>query len=632
VNLPKSAAHRASAATGGRTLKSANFDFLAEHRPLLVAYAAMAERYLLDDPNTALIKLRQFAELLAECVADYCQVPISRGAELTDRLKDLKGLSIVPRPILDRFHRLRKAGNKAVHYGEGTLYEARSQLRNAYELAVWFHRSFSRDVSRDGPFEPSFTEPTISERTEPVDRLQQLEQELEAQRREHQRLEQELEQREAQVTEVRDKQGQMARERTLLTGELDQLRQQLADSKQDAMKKELEEKLVAKLKELQEFDKSFNENQAQLARYREQLGRADRESTEQANRLQQREQELEQQRKERQRLEVELARREAQVKELEARQGHMEEESRQLSGQLEQLRAKQEQLASDSGPSQATAREAVQRQVESKLQQLDHSRRELEENRRQLHDYREKLIGFQRKIEQDKAQLRGELEEQAKRVAELELANRQLRLLLHGRRDTDGSPWWKRPPWKERLRRLLGAAIVLILVGMVAGLYLVFRPPTTPPTPSQRDTMPSTEAGPKIEQPATARESSKEAPHPQPQVIAPAEATKHEGELCTVKFEIKSTYDGFDWGFLVNSEKDSRDPKNLCIVIERETAGRKYAEMGVKNLADYFRKGATIQATGKVEKYHDKRTGRDRYELRVKDPKSVSRVNDGVGK
>ena len=39
---------------------SPNFDFLAKHDPLLVRFAAQAERYVIDDPNTALIKLGQF--------------------------------------------------------------------------------------------------------------------------------------------------------------------------------------------------------------------------------------------------------------------------------------------------------------------------------------------------------------------------------------------------------------------------------------------------------------------------------------------------------------------------------------------------------------------------------------------
>src|SRR5436190_7933108 len=44
---------------------SPNFQFLAAEHPLLVRNAALAERYLFEDPATSLIKLRQFAEMLA---------------------------------------------------------------------------------------------------------------------------------------------------------------------------------------------------------------------------------------------------------------------------------------------------------------------------------------------------------------------------------------------------------------------------------------------------------------------------------------------------------------------------------------------------------------------------------------
>ena len=48
---------------------SPNFDFLGVHGAQLVQLAALAERYFKDDPNTCLIKLRQFGEVLAQLTA-----------------------------------------------------------------------------------------------------------------------------------------------------------------------------------------------------------------------------------------------------------------------------------------------------------------------------------------------------------------------------------------------------------------------------------------------------------------------------------------------------------------------------------------------------------------------------------
>jgi hypothetical protein len=53
----------------GSAYTSHNFAFLAKHDTVLVHHTALAERYVFDDPNSALIKLRQFGELLAQHAA-----------------------------------------------------------------------------------------------------------------------------------------------------------------------------------------------------------------------------------------------------------------------------------------------------------------------------------------------------------------------------------------------------------------------------------------------------------------------------------------------------------------------------------------------------------------------------------
>jgi type I restriction enzyme, R subunit len=50
---------------------SANFSFLGAHDPNLANLGGLAERYFRDDPPTSLVKLRQFAELLAKLIAAH---------------------------------------------------------------------------------------------------------------------------------------------------------------------------------------------------------------------------------------------------------------------------------------------------------------------------------------------------------------------------------------------------------------------------------------------------------------------------------------------------------------------------------------------------------------------------------
>jgi type I restriction enzyme R subunit len=59
-----------------KAFASPNFAFLMHYDEVLVRHAALAERYIFDDPNSALIKLRQFGELLAKHAAAYTGVAV----------------------------------------------------------------------------------------------------------------------------------------------------------------------------------------------------------------------------------------------------------------------------------------------------------------------------------------------------------------------------------------------------------------------------------------------------------------------------------------------------------------------------------------------------------------------------
>ncbi|XXZ14992.1 type I restriction-modification system endonuclease [Sorangium sp. So ce315] len=134
---------------------SPNFAFLDHHDPRLVVLGTQAERYFADDPNTCLVKLRQFGEILAQRAAARLGLYISpedNQATLINRLRDRGALDATTRQL---FHDLRVAGNKAAHELRGEHHEALHQLKMARELAVWFQRSFGNNRKFDpGPFVP----------------------------------------------------------------------------------------------------------------------------------------------------------------------------------------------------------------------------------------------------------------------------------------------------------------------------------------------------------------------------------------------------------------------------------------------------------------------------------------------
>jgi type I restriction enzyme R subunit len=66
-----------------------NFGFLGDHDPDLVKIGALAERYFRDDPPTALIKLRQFAELLSKLIAARNALYVGERETFEDTLRRL---------------------------------------------------------------------------------------------------------------------------------------------------------------------------------------------------------------------------------------------------------------------------------------------------------------------------------------------------------------------------------------------------------------------------------------------------------------------------------------------------------------------------------------------------------------
>lgn len=124
------------------SIQSPNFGFLAKHDAYLLKNAALAERYVFEDPNSSLIKLRQFAELLAQLTAAHSGVELEVDTTFADVLKKLRTAGITSPEVSQLFHEIKKAGNDAVHNNAGERSEALHQLQLARKLAVWYHKTF----------------------------------------------------------------------------------------------------------------------------------------------------------------------------------------------------------------------------------------------------------------------------------------------------------------------------------------------------------------------------------------------------------------------------------------------------------------------------------------------------------
>lgn len=142
--------------TAGKTA-SDNFGFLSQHDPLLAQLCAAAERNLTArDPNTCLLKLRQFGEALAQHVAALLGIDPPLESTQADLLVLLQRKNLLDRSVADMLHLLRQQGNAANHQFDATISEgqALNALRVARELAVWLHRAFGKNAAafKPGPF------------------------------------------------------------------------------------------------------------------------------------------------------------------------------------------------------------------------------------------------------------------------------------------------------------------------------------------------------------------------------------------------------------------------------------------------------------------------------------------------
>ncbi len=114
----------------------------------------LAERYFAEDPNTCLLKLRQLTELLAQVVAANTGLFLRPDEAQYDLLGRLRDQRILPHEVHQLFGEVRRTGNAANHALAGDHRTALSTLKIAWQLGVWFHRTFGVPQFKPGPFIP----------------------------------------------------------------------------------------------------------------------------------------------------------------------------------------------------------------------------------------------------------------------------------------------------------------------------------------------------------------------------------------------------------------------------------------------------------------------------------------------
>ena len=120
-----------------------NFRFLTSEYPILANLGILAERYIHDDPNTSLFKMRLLGEKMVETIFEIHQLDFPYDNTAFRRLELLKDEGILEDNILGLFHTIRKSGNQAVHAGKQAEESAMGSLYSLFKIAKWFYETYS---------------------------------------------------------------------------------------------------------------------------------------------------------------------------------------------------------------------------------------------------------------------------------------------------------------------------------------------------------------------------------------------------------------------------------------------------------------------------------------------------------
>lgn len=124
-----------------------NFKFLSTEYPILANLGILVEKYIHEDPNTSLFKMRLFGEKMVETIFEIHQLDFPYENTAFRRLELLKDDAILEDNILSLFHTIRKSGNQAVHTGKKVEESAMRLLFSSFKIAKWFYETYSTEAA-----------------------------------------------------------------------------------------------------------------------------------------------------------------------------------------------------------------------------------------------------------------------------------------------------------------------------------------------------------------------------------------------------------------------------------------------------------------------------------------------------
>lgn len=123
-------------------LRSLNFEPLRATYPELANMGGYAEHYAHSDPESALVKLRNFAERLVDRVYGKLKLERMPQSNFVDLLHNASFRAVAQPLVLDKLHLLRRLGNRGAHGEDVDVTDAVRCVQEAWQLARWLHVTF----------------------------------------------------------------------------------------------------------------------------------------------------------------------------------------------------------------------------------------------------------------------------------------------------------------------------------------------------------------------------------------------------------------------------------------------------------------------------------------------------------
>jgi type I restriction enzyme R subunit len=132
-------------------MSGSNFTFLVVHRPVLAELGKQAEQYVNSDPQSAVVKLRCFAEFFVGIIYQELSLSSVGLTNLYEKLEHPAFVDVVEDCVVKKLHAVRMKGNKAAHMDGVSVSEALWLVKEAFFLGAWLNVAQDSGVIGDLP-------------------------------------------------------------------------------------------------------------------------------------------------------------------------------------------------------------------------------------------------------------------------------------------------------------------------------------------------------------------------------------------------------------------------------------------------------------------------------------------------